>query len=80
MNARRAVIHLECYGKEEYINSLEEVWRTQSVDQWLEWLTRPAPEDEVPNIDWVVTVFTKTKGTIVIQTPVLSHGHSQWAH
>ena len=43
MNDRRAVINLECDFEEECIKSLEEGWTTQSVEQWLEWLTRPAP-------------------------------------
>ena len=51
MNARIAVIHLERDGGEEWINSLEEGWRTQSVDQWVDWLTMSSPEDEAPNND-----------------------------
>ena len=31
------------------------------MEQWLEWLTRPATEDEVPNIDRIISVFTGTK-------------------
>ena len=31
------------------------------MDQWEEWLTRPSTEDEVPNIDWLITVFNRTK-------------------
>ena len=27
----------------------------------MEWLTRPDPEYEVPNIDWIIVVFTGTK-------------------
>ena len=29
--------------------------------QWVEWLYIPGPEDEVPNIDWLILVFTRTK-------------------
>ena len=61
MNARRAVIHLEYYRKEDWLEPLEEVWQNQSVDPWVEWLNRPAPEDEVPNIDWIIAVFSGNK-------------------
>ena len=27
----------------------------------MEWLTRPAPKDEFPNIDWIIAVFPGTK-------------------
>ena len=43
MNSRRAVIHLECDCEEDWLKSLEEGWRTQSVSQWVEWLTSPSP-------------------------------------
>ena len=31
------------------------------MDQWVEWITRPAPEYQAPNIDWIIAVFTITK-------------------
>ena len=31
------------------------------MDQWVEWLTIPSPEDEVPNIDWLIAVFNGSK-------------------
>ena len=43
------------------VKPLEEGCRTQRVDQWVEWLTRPDPEDEVLNIDWLRAVFTVRK-------------------
>ena len=43
MISKRSVINLECDFEEDWLKSLEEGWRTQSVDQWVEWLTRPAP-------------------------------------
>ena len=61
MNASRAVIRLECGFEEEWLNLLEEGWRTQIVEQGVEWLTRPDPEDEVPNIDWIIAVFPGNK-------------------
>ena len=61
MNSKREVIHLEFYCDKDWLNSLEEGWRTQSVDQWLEWITRPYPEDEVPNIDWLISLFPGIK-------------------
>ena len=36
MNARIAVINLECDCEEAWIKPLEEGWQTQSVDQWME--------------------------------------------
>ena len=61
MNYKIEVIHLECDCEEDWLKSLEEVWRNQTVDQWVEWLTRPAPEDEVPNMDWLIAVFHRRK-------------------
>ena len=60
-NARREVINLECNCEEDWLNPLEEGWLIQSMDQWVEWLNRPDPEDEVPNIDWLIAVFTGRK-------------------
>ena len=45
INFKRAVIHLECDCEKDWLKSLEEGWRNQSADQWVEWLTRPALED-----------------------------------
>ena len=61
MDARIAVIHLECDYEEYWLNPLEEGWITQSVDQWSEWLTRPDPEDEAPKIDWLISLFPGRK-------------------
>ena len=61
MNSRLAVIHVECDFEEDWLKSLKEEWKTQSVSQWVEWRTRPAPEDEVPNIDWIISVFLGNK-------------------
>ena len=52
MNFRRVVIHFECDYEEDWLKPLEEGWQTQSVDQWVELLTRPDTEDEVHNIDY----------------------------
>ena len=43
------------------MRALGEVGKTQSVYQWVQWLTRPAPEDEVPNIYWIISLFPVTK-------------------
>ena len=43
------------------LKSLEEGRRTHSVDQWVEWLTRIALEDKVPNIDRLIAVFLTSK-------------------
>ena len=28
--------------------------------QWVKWITRPDPEEEVSNIDWIISVFPGT--------------------
>ena len=75
MNYRRVVIKLEYDFDEVWINSVGEGWRTQSVYQWVEWLTITSPEDELPNIDWLIALFTKTKRIMGRRIPVLSHSH-----
>ena len=41
MKAINGVIHMECDGEAYWVNSLGEVWSTQSVDQWVYWITNP---------------------------------------
>ena len=31
------------------------------MDQWVGYLTSPDPEYEVPNIDWIIALFSVTK-------------------
>ena len=50
MNYRNAVIHMECDEKASWVRSLGELWPTQSMYQWLDWLTNPPSRKEVPNI------------------------------
>ena len=69
INSRRAVIHLECYCEEYWLKSLEESWQNQSVDQWVEWLTSPSLEDEIPNIDWLIALFTGNKKGLLEAIP-----------
>ena len=57
MKTINVVIHMECYGEVSLVKSLVEVWPTQSVDQWVDWLTNPSSVEEVPNIDWLISVF-----------------------
>ena len=40
MKARNVVICMECDGEESWVKSLGEVCPTQSVDQWVGWLTK----------------------------------------
>ena len=61
INSRRVLINLECKGEEEWIKSLEEVWISQSEDQWVEFITMPDLEDEVPNINCLIVLFTGNK-------------------
>ena len=76
MNPKRAAIHLE--------RDCEEAWKkwkqTQSVDQWLECITRPDKEYDFPNIDWLIAIFIGTKRMMGSRNPVLSHGHRQWEY
>ena len=41
MNTRKVVIHMECDGKAYWVISLVEVCPTQSVDQCVDWITKP---------------------------------------
>ena len=41
MRSRKMVIHMECYVKAYWVMYIGGVWPTQSVDQWLNWLTKP---------------------------------------
>ena len=50
MKTRNVVIHMECDGEASWVKSLGEVWPTQSLDQWVDWLTNPSSREEVPNI------------------------------
>ena len=42
----------------------------------MEWLTRPYPEDEVPNIDWIIAVFPGIKKDYGNPDPSIK----SWAH
>ena len=44
MNPRKVVIHMECDGKAYWVRSLGKVRPTKSVDQWVDWLTKPPSE------------------------------------
>ena len=39
MKTRNLVIHMECDGEASWVKSLREVWPTQRVNQWVDWLT-----------------------------------------
>ena len=39
MKTRILVIHMECGGEASWVKSLGELWPTQSVNQWVNWLT-----------------------------------------
>ena len=41
MKARNVVVRMECDDEASWVSSLGELWPTQSVDQWLDWLTNP---------------------------------------
>ena len=42
MKARNVVINMECDGEASWVKSLGESWPTQSVDQWVDWITNPS--------------------------------------
>ena len=47
------------------------------MDHWVEWTTKTYPEDEVPNIDWPIAVFTGGGGGYCGKPePVIK----SWAH
>ena len=58
---RNVVISMEFDGEESWLKSLGEVCPTYSVDQWVDWLTNPSSEEEVPNIDYLIAVFHGNK-------------------
>ena len=41
MKTINVVIHMECYGEASWVKLLVEVCLTQTVDQWVDWLTNP---------------------------------------
>ena len=59
------VINMKCNGMASWVSSLGEVWPTQSVDQWVYWITNPPSREDVPNIDWLIAVFPVTSKTKV---------------
>ena len=61
IKARKVVVHIDCDGEKSWVISLGEVWPTQNLDKCVDWITRAAPEDEVPSIDWIIEVFPGTK-------------------
>ena len=56
MKTRNVVIHMECDGEAYWINYLGELWPTQILDQWEDWLTNPSSGEEVPNINCLVAL------------------------
>ena len=61
MKSRKVVIHMEFDGEASWVKFQVEVWTTQSVDQWVYWLTNPSSGEEVPNINFLIEVFPGTK-------------------
>ena len=54
MKTRNVVINMECDGEASWVNPLVEVWPNQSVD----WITHPLYREELPNIYWLIALFT----------------------
>ena len=61
METRNLVIHMECDGEASWVKSLGEVCPNQSVDQWMDCITNTSSGEEVPNIDFLIAVFSRTK-------------------
>ena len=51
MKAINVEIHMDCDGEASWLELLGEVQPTQSVYQWVGWLTNPSSGEEVPNIN-----------------------------
>ena len=60
MKSRKVVVNLECDRKSSCVRSLGEVWPTQIVDQWVDWLTNPPSGKDLPKSYWLVAVFLGT--------------------
>ena len=60
MKSRNVVIHMEWDVEETWVKLLGEVRPTQSVDQWVDWLTNPNSGYEVPSINWLIEVLPGT--------------------
>ena len=57
---------MECDGEASWEKSLGELWPTQSVDQWVDWLTNPSSGEELHNIDWIIALFPSTKKMMIV--------------
>ena len=64
MKSRKVVVHTDCDGEASWLRSLVEVWPTQIVDQWMDWITNTSSGVEVPTIDWIIAVLPSTKKTV----------------
>ena len=60
---------MECGAEASWVNLIGELWPTQSVDQWVDWITNPSSGDEVLNIVWIISVFPVTKKNDVSPDP-----------
>ena len=72
----KVVICMDCDGDKPWVMILGELPPTQSLDQWVYWITNQSSGEEVPNIDWLISVFPDTNKNVELQTQRLSHGHS----
>ena len=60
MKSRNLVIHMECDGEASWVLSLKILCPTQSLDQWVGWITYPPLVEEILNIDCLILVFPDT--------------------
>ena len=75
MKTRNVVIHMEYDGEVCWVKFLGEVWTTQNFNQWVYCLTNPSSGEEVPNINWLVSVVPGPKKSYGVTEP----GVNSWA-
>ena len=57
MHIRKMLVHMEFNYNIPWIRSLKELWTTQSVDQWVDWITSPSQGEQDPNINWIIEIL-----------------------
>ena len=72
MHIRKMLVHMEFNYNIPWIRSLKELWTTQSVDQWVDWITIPSPVQQVPNIYCIISLFPITNKNNGIPDPEIN--------
>ena len=58
MNNSKMVIHMEFDGEASWEKTLGEVWLTQILGQWDDWLTNPPSGEDASNINCIICSIT----------------------